>query len=563
VPEGEQFPDQVDVVVVGAGPVGATLALDLARRGVRTLVVERDPEPRKLPKMERCNPRSMEIFRRLGVAETLRSASLFTPLPMDVFVVADLRRPPLLHLRYPSVPEARDRVRATTDGSLALEPQQLISQYTVEPVLRDAAVRSGAILRTGTELVSFEQDAEGVTASLSLASGATAEVRSRWIVGCDGGVSTVRKQLGIKLEGDGRIRLMRQVFFRSETFFDTIPAGKGRHYYFPSGTLIVQDDLKHFVVNFADWTPGQDALPKLRELLSFGEDFDIEVLSEADWYHHLLLAERYRHDRAFIAGDAAHLVIPNGGLGMNTGVGDAIDLGWKLAAAVHGYGGEVLLESYETERRQVGFRNREASRASAEGVGRWRRAVTPAVHEDGGEGDRARAEISALAAQGQRIGHELLGVEVGYRYSESPVVFHEDVEIDPDICTYTPTATPGARLPHMWLEDGSPIQDSLGPDYTLLCVAEHQPESGDLARVVAAFAHRGAPLAVTHLHEAGLRRVYEASLLLLRPDLHVVWRGDSVPEDVDALVGVATGLIDVHTLLSRPTRSREAEPWQR
>jgi 2-polyprenyl-6-methoxyphenol hydroxylase-like FAD-dependent oxidoreductase len=549
VQERGQIPLEVDVVIAGAGPVGATLALDLAQRGVQTLLLERSPTPRKLPKMERCNPRTMEIFRRLGVADTLREASAFTPVPMDVFVVAGFERPPLLHLRYPSVPEAKEIARNCTDGSVPLEPQQLVSQYTAEPILRRAAVDAGAVLQTGAELVSFEQDADGVTVDVELHAGGTARVRCRWLVGADGGVSTVRKGLGIRLEGDGRIKQVHQVFFRSERLFDAIPFGRGRHYYFPEGALVVQDDLRHFVVNFQDWVPGQDAEARLRALLDL--DVDIEVLHEGDWYHHLLVAERYRDRRVFLAGDAAHLVIPQGGLGMNTGVGDAIDLGWKLAAAVHGYAGEHLLQSYEDERREVGLRNREASRAASGGVGRWRAAADASIREDTPAGDEVRARVSALAAEGQPIGHELLGVEAGYRYTQSPVILVEPTP--PPVSTlrdYIPTATPGARLPHVWLEDGRPVQDALGPDYSLLVLRDDPMDTSDLQD---AFARYGAGLSVLHLPQEGLRKVYECDLLLVRPDLHVVWRGTQLRADLGHLAAVATGHADGRVLNGSPS----------
>jgi 2-polyprenyl-6-methoxyphenol hydroxylase-like FAD-dependent oxidoreductase len=530
-----------DVLIAGAGPVGATLALDLARRGVRVCVLERSVEPRRLPKMERCNARTMEMFRRLGLAQTIRDASLFTPMPMDVFVMADFRFSPLLHLRYRSVPEEQVRIAACRDASLPLEPQQLVSQYTLEPILRRAAADAGVEVRHGLELVSFENDEEGVTVTARSADGATSRLRARYLVGCDGGTSVVRKALGIPLEGRGRLRRVHQVFFRSEQLFERIPVGRGRHYYFAEGAIVVQDDLRHFMVNFQDWEEGQDAVERLRRMI--GLDFDIALLHEGDWQHHLLVAARYREGRVFIAGDAAHLVIPQGGLGMNTGIGDAIDLGWKLAAAVQGWGGPALLDAYDAERREIGLRNRDASAGAAEGVRRWRAAAGPAMREDSPQGQALRAEMAALAAEGQPLGHEMVGIELGYRYDHSPVIAAEPDPVTSTVREYHPSAAPGARLPHLWTEGGTAVHDLFGNGFTLLDLGA---EACDARAFAAAMASAGAPFAVLHLPEPRLRVAYERRLLLVRPDLHVAWRGEALPPDVTALASLITGHAAAH-----------------
>ncbi len=530
--------DETDVLIAGAGPVGATLALDLARRGLRVLVLERSASPRRLPKMERCNARTMEMFRRLGLAPTIRDASRFTPMPMDVFVMADFKFPPLLHLRYPSVPQERARIAACRDATCPLEPAQLISQYTLEPILRRAADQAGARLIYGTGVESFVQDEGGVTVVAVREDGTKGHVRTRWLVGCDGGVSTVRKQLGIELQGRGRLRRIHQVFFRSAQLFERIPVGRGRQYYFAEGALVVQDDLRHFMVNFQDWQAGQDAEARLRRMI--GLEVDIEVLHEGDWQHHLLVAERYRSGRVFIAGDAAHLVIPQGALGMNTGIGDAIDLGWKLAAAVKGWAGPALLDAYEAERRETGLRNRDASSAAAEGVRRWRAATGPEIREATPAGEAMRAHVAALAAEGQPLGHEMLGIELGYRYTQSPVIATGAAAPGATIREYHPTATPGARLPHLWAEAGDAVHDRLGGGFTLLNVSD---ETVEATALMTAMQKLGAPLETVHLPEAHLHEAYENKLLLIRPDLHVAWRGDALPADATSLARRVTGHI--------------------
>jgi 2-polyprenyl-6-methoxyphenol hydroxylase-like FAD-dependent oxidoreductase len=515
-----------DVVIVGGGPVGLTLAIELGQQGVSCVLIDQRDAPGRLPKMERCNARTMENFRRLGVADEIRDAGLDTSLPMDVFVCCeDVTRPPLVHHRYPSVDELKARIRATNDGSLPLEPYQLISQYTLEPLLRRIAERTpGVSVRFGQQLIDFAQDEDGVTAHLK---GGTT-LRAAYLVGCDGGNSTVRDQLNIELRGESLLEL-RQALFRCDDLFERIPIGKGRHYHVADDThsfLIVQDDTKHFSLHAR--VAQDDDMPRLFERIA-GMPIDYETLYVGRWTQRLMVADRYRDGRVFIAGDAAHLVIPTGGLGMNTGAGDATDLAWKLAGTINGWGGPGLLDAYEQERRPIGERNVAASRKAATGRRTWRAAWRPEIADDTPQGEAARAHLAAIADREQRWSNDLLGIELGYRYEDSPLIANEDGGPDPDSFDYIPTTWPGARLPHLWLEDGSALQDRLGRTYTLIHDDGIDPEP--LARAFAGI--RFATL------RAPLRDHFDGhAALLVRPDLHIVWRGDQPPEH---LAQLATG----------------------
>ena len=347
------------VVIVGAGPVGLVLAIDLGQRGVPVTLLERNEKPLYRPKMERCNARSMEMFRRLGLADRIRAASRFHDIPMDIHLTTGWSRPPLLHLQYPSIDRYRQQIAHCHDGSLPLEPYQIISQYTLEPLLLAVARGMPTVtVRTGCEVVGIAQDEIGASATVKGADGSQETLRGAYLVGCDGGVSTVRKALDIGLEGRGRIAQQHQIFFRSKQLFQAIPVGKGRHYYLlPDIVMVVQDDLEHFMVNVMRPIDG-DPAGFLRRRIDL--PVDIEVIGVATWNMNLLVAEQYQQGRVFLAGDAVHLVIPNGGLGMNTGVGDAVDLAWKLAGTLQGWGGPGLLASYQQDRRPVGLYNRDA-----------------------------------------------------------------------------------------------------------------------------------------------------------------------------------------------------------
>jgi 2-polyprenyl-6-methoxyphenol hydroxylase-like FAD-dependent oxidoreductase len=518
------------VIVCGAGPTGLTLAIDLGMRGVDCLVVERLLVPSPWPKFDRCNARTMEFYRRLGLAEGIRELGYPPDEPMDVYVLTRMSEPPIVHLPYPSVTEWRSDIAACADGSLPLEPPQLVSQNRSEPFLRSCAdALPNVSVRYGSELMDLHEDARGVTVTVRAANGAADTFRCDYLVGCDGAASTVRKKLDIPLEGVSRDST-RQVVCFSEDFYDRIPAGRGRHYYFADehrSRIIVQGDRKEFT--FQSTHPDDTDFERvIRDLAGF--DFDLEIRNISTWTPRLLLAERFSAGRCFLAGDAAHQVIPTGGLGMNTGVGDALNLSWKLAGAVAGWGGRPLLDTYDTERRRVAARNRQAALWGAEGVREWQALVQPGRPPDESLAESARVNHARM--------YGMFGAEWGYSYAGSPAIRTEpDDACDWDITRYTPSAAPGRRIPHMWLRDGKAIQDVLGQDYTLVDLAG----DADFDDVVAAFGDAGVPLHVLRLSEPRLQEVYGCSLLLVRPDLHVAWRGHAPPGQPAQLVMQVAG----------------------
>jgi hypothetical protein len=263
------------------------------------------------------------------------------------------------------------------------------------------------------------------------------------------------------------------------------------------------------------------------------------MLYVGKWRQNLLLAERYGEGRVFIAGDAAHLVIPTGGLGMNTGVGEATDLAWKLAAVLRGWGGPNLLPSYEIERRQVGERNVAASTFASRGRRKWRAMYRPNIRDATPEGAETRANLVRVAEVEQRKSNEMIGAELGYRYVGSPLIWPEPGEgPEHDFIRYVPTTWPGARLPHVWLDDGSAMQDRIGDGYTLLRLGR---SSADVSALGGAFKTIGAPFTLLDVPDAPARDIYGFDLILLRPDLHVAWRGNRPPDDPAALAMRVTG----------------------
>jgi 2-polyprenyl-6-methoxyphenol hydroxylase-like FAD-dependent oxidoreductase len=536
---------QTPVLIAGGGPVGLTLAIDLGLRGIACTLIERKDAPAFLPKMERCNARTLEIFRRMGIADRVRAAGYPTAYPMDVYHIITMMDPPLACVPYPSVDEARAEGLKRNDGVLPLEPYQLISQYTLEPLLKQIAEENPLIdVRFGHELKSFEQDADGVTTYVRTTDGSEVAFRSSFLVGTDGGTSTVRKQLGFQMDGQANMRTMMQALYRCDSLYDVVPIGHGRHYKvsdeYASG-VVCQDSCRHFSINAEGCTEAD--MPAIFANM-VGTPIEFEMIAVSPWRHNLLCAQRYLDGRVMLAGDSAHLVIPTAGLGLNTGIGDAIDLSWKLAAILSGWGGPNLLQAYEDERRQIGVRNVGAS-GNATAARRERREShwVPWIREDSERGRAFRERVAELALLEAHKTTIITGIERGYRYTNSSLIWPEPGEgPDPDNIDYVPTTWPGARLPHMWLKNGAALLDRFSPWYTVMRFGDSVDTSG----IESALAAANIPYSKLDLDaDEPAHEVYGGfGAFLIRPDLHVAWRGNATPRDPSAIVAVASGSLD-------------------
>ena len=531
------------VIVVGAGPVGLALAINLGKAGIKTILLERNPEPQFLPKMERCNARSMEMFRRIGLSKKIRDAGLRADCPMDVFIVEDLTKPALLEEKHPSIQTFQGKIKECKDLSMPLEPYQLISQYTLEPLLRaEAEALQSVEVLFGHEFMEFSQSDDGVSVRFEDSDGQSKTLTASYLVGCDGGSSPIRKQLGIKLRGEGGILELQQALFYCEELFERLPhgsgPGQGRHYHRADAEhtfLIMQDSTKHWSLHAT--VPDAAAMKrKFEEIVGFPVNY--ELLSCAPWRQNLLLADRYREGRVFLAGDSVHLVIPTGGLGMNTGVGDAFDLAWKLIGTLKGWGGPELLDSYEIERRQVGDRNVGASRYANVGRQKWRSIATDEIFSGTEAGESMKRKLIQVADSEQRKGNRMIGAELGYRYVDSPCIDNVPGGPEHRVGEYNPNVWPGSRLPHCWLDDGSALQDQLPETYILLSLGKKPLDTSKLRQ---SYEKIGAPVAEVRIESNRLRDLYGFDLLILRPDMHVAWRGNDAPPNPQEIASISTG----------------------
>ena len=503
-----------------------TLALELARRDIACTLVERNGTTTRHPKMDITNARSMELFKRLGIVPALRAAAVPETHNFDVSWVTTMTGQQLHRFHYPSVADARMTIRSHNDGTQPVEPPMRVSQVEIEPVLKQAIEDAPQVtVRFGVAFESLTESANGVTAVLRDASTGTAEtIGCRYLVGCDGGGSVVRQCLGIPLSGDVRIMPRFMTHFRSDERALLQRWGTAWHYQSPLGTLIAQNDRDLWTLHSRapDDSELEDVDPAilLRTFIGTGISHRVEVANR--WSPHLLVADSYRAGRVFLAGDAVHQYIPTGGYGMNTGIGDACDLGWKLASVLHGFAAPALLDSYEAERRPVGLRNREGSRRHNE----TRRQIAQLYRDASIYGRCQNSEATteqlgrAIAAIGNAE-NESGGIELGYCYAGSPAIATDaDAAAPDDPGIYQPSTVPGVRLPSVVLDDGTSTHDRLGPWFTLMAIG-CEPD----LNMVAAAARRRLPLTVISFHEPVLMEIYGRQQLLIRPDQHIAWRG--------------------------------------
>lgn len=525
--------EHYDVIVFGAGPVGLVTSLDLTRRGIKVLTVERSFTPTQHPKMDITNGRTMELFRGLGIAEELRSVAVPVEHCFDVSWISDFKGQELHRFRYPSPAEYERLSRSRNDATFTAEAPMRVSQAVIEPTLKAILEREElATLRYGHAGESVAADDEGVTVTIIDRHNGDQpyQARARYLVGCDGGWSIARGAIGSEYEGRFRIMPRHMTHFRTRGPSLLNRWGHVWHFQSVHGTLISQND-------FDVWTlhtrlPSDGPLPSPEELVRrfVGFDLEFDILIENAWSPHLVVANRYQKGRIFIAGDASHQYIPTGGYGMNTGVADGLNISWKLAGVIRGEYGDAILESYEPERRTVGLRNclySERHNDVRVAISKLY-AASPEVFDHDPAHDDARRKLGNDISALGNLENEATGIEYGYVYNETCLnAANHEVKVCGKPEAYVPTLVPGARLPHIYDEAGRPMFDRLGKGLTVLC---QSGVSGRGEALAARIASKGLPVTQAELPESFTRLFPEAALLLVRPDQHLIWVGSEADE---------------------------------
>ena len=536
---------RLPVMVVGAGPVGLALAGDLGWRGIDCLLVERSDGVIQQPRMDMVGIRSMEFCRRWGIVPWVESAGYNRDYPQDCAWVTDLNGYEFGREFFPT--PAAEQCPPTSPQKRERCPQNFF-----DPVLVRFARSTGHVdLRYETELESFEDRGDHVHATLkSTTRGERRTVQAQYLVGCDGGASGVRQALGIGMTGEPVLSYTTNVIFRCDGLERLHTKQPAYRYIFigPEGTWATlvaingRDQWRFSLVGDATRREVSEAEMRQAIVRAVGREFDFEILSVLPWVRRQLVADRYRQGRVFIAGDAAHLTSPTGGFGMNTGILDAVNLSWKLAAVVQGWGGPQLLDSYEFEQHPVAVRNvTEASENLRRMLSPRVLKPDPAVFDQNDPNiDAARREYGARYTEMMRREWFSVGIHLGYVYEGSPIVVPDGTPSPPnEVSRYTPSARPGSRAPHVWLAKAQSTLDLFGQSFVLLRFGEAPPAVDALTEAAAA---AGVPLRVVDVRHAAAEQLYQRRLVLVRPDGSVAWRADAVPSDAASLVDTIRGV---------------------
>ena len=543
---------QTRVLIVGAGPVGLALAIELGSRAIPCIVIERNPRVGYAPRAKTTNVRTREHMRRWGIADQLAAASpLGIDYPSNVVFCTRLSGYELARFE-------NALYCAPGKNPLYSEHSQWIPQYSVEEVMRaHAQSLAGVDIRFNCELVSFDQDARHVHARIRDVDGGNETViTGDYLIGADGARSKVREAIGAKMEGTYGLSRNYNVVFRAPGLANAHKLGPAIMYWqvnadVPSVIGPMDRGDKWFFMP-TDVPAGLKFAPsEAPDLIRKATKIDLpyEVLSSDEWIASRLLATRYRDRRVFLAGDACHLHPPFGGYGMNMGIADGVDLGWKIAATLQGWGGPKLLDSYERERRPVHNYVMDEAVANHATLGNHLRRE--GMEDDTEAGAALRRDIGVRIRGAKVREFHTLGVVLGYRYDDSPVIVGDGSTAPAqDFLNYVPSAHPGCLAPHAWLDDGTSLYDHFGRGFTLLATDGAEGDDIDRAREAARAAD--VPLQVIRPQEKGLTDLYAARYTLIRPDQHVAWRGDKVPDDAENLLLQVTG---------RAARRQQEERW--
>ncbi|MEH6640090.1 FAD-dependent oxidoreductase [Vreelandella glaciei] len=532
-----------DVIIIGGGPCGLMLANELGRRGVSAVILDAKPGTALNPQANATQARTMEYFRRLGFADEIRALGLPPDFSTDVAYFTRFAQHELARFRLPSAREAQKKIRSMSGAWSAAELPHRVSQKYVERTLRKQAEQlPGISVNYGWRMLAFHELGNGVEVEVEkVDSGTRQKLSGTYLVGADGARSAVREQLGFRYTGETGVQRdfmggrMYAIYLRATNFYKQVPNSPAWMNVTFNGQrrafMAAVDGMGEFAFHTQlkahereeDITEA-DALSMFQAAV--GMDIPAEILSRGTWSAgHALVADRFQKGRVFLGGDAVHLFTPTGGLGYNTAIEDAVNLGWKLESVIKGNASPELLDSYEAERRPLAVRNTTFARGFADSLGLY--TPVPEIEDDTHEGEAARLEAGLYLAEHGRKEFNIPGITFGGRYDGSPIIVADGTTPPPDAANnYVPTACPGGRAPHLWLdvEKGESLYDRFSLSWTLLCLGKQAPEGAEFAAIADRL---GLELNIVKVPSEEARVLYEADLALIRPDQVVAWRGNS------------------------------------
>lgn len=514
------------VLFVGGGPAGLAAAIELGMRGIRALLVERNDRVGYAPRSKTTHTRTCEHLRRWGIAGKLRASSpLGVEYPSNMVFVTRLDG-----FKIATFENAMHC--APGRSPLYSEHAQWVPQYVLERVLHEhAASFRGVTLRFGSEMTSFEQDEGGVHARFRDATtGAETEGQYLYLIGCDGAQSRVRKAIAANMRGETGLSRNYNVIFRAPGLTQANRHGPAVMYWVINDEMpsllgpMDHEDLWFFMPTYVPRGLSLqefDVPDLIRKAIGF--DLPIEILSSDEWIAHSLIADRYSSGRVFLSGDACHLHPPFGGFGMNMAVHDSVDLGWKMAAVLQGWAGARVLDTYEIERKPV--HQLMIDEAVVNHSLAPNQLFRSGIEDDTAVGESIRREIGERIMAVKAREFDTLGLLLGYRYQNSPTVIPDGSAPPPQhFRDYVPSAHPGCRAPHAWLEDGSSLYDHFGQGFTLMSAGD----ACDNENALTIAAGLGVPFKYLPFPSSQIANLYGARFVLVRPDQHVAWRGNEL-----------------------------------
>jgi len=541
---------ETKVVVVGAGPVGLTLAMDLAWRGIDVVIIESRAAGE--PPAVKCNSisaRSMEVYRRLGVAEKIREVGLPADHSTDVSSSTSVTGIEISRLALPSRNGRKAKAPSPDSWWPTPEPSHRANQLFFEPLIFEHAAQQPRIqILNRHEFLDYVQKSGHVVVRVrDLNTGELKLITGAYMVGCDGGRSNVRQMIGATFVGTAQIQRVQSSFIRAPKLLALLGPNPAWMYFVLNprrcGTVIAIDgkerwNVHNFLYNGEEY--GEiDQDWAVRQILGVGPEFEFEVLSQENWMGRRMVANKMRAGRVFIAGDACHLWIPAAGYGMNAGIADAADLAWMLAAVLHGWAGDDLLNAYQAERKPITEQISHIITDTALAVMMQRRGVPADIEENSAAGEASRKTLGDASHDLEIRQQCSAGLNFGYYYADSPIIAYDGEAHPPySMHEFQPSTVPGCRAPHLWLEGHRSLYDELGPYFTVIRL----DPTINVDALLKAAKERALPLKLLDVTSSEAAGAYSMNLTLVRPDQYVAWRGDAVPNDPIRLIDLVRGV---------------------
>lgn len=535
---------KTEVLIIGGGPVGMSMAAELRYQGIDCIVIEKTDGVVRDPKVSTVGYRSMEFCRRWGISDSIRNAGWDKNHTLDVAWVTSVGEHEIFRINLPSYAER-------TQPDYAPETEQVCPQHWFAPeFLNFLGVYPQGNVKLNSELENFDHSDSGIVASIkNLETGNTETIEAKYMVAADGARAQIRKQCGVEAIQYHQTQKFQSVVFQAPQLASQLGDGNAVVFFLVNPTiqepLRAVDGKGQYRLILKPQEDGTliDAYDAIKAAISI--DTPVEIISNLPWRLSHKVAKNFRKGNIFFIGDCAHTLSPSGGFGMNTGIGDAVDLGWKLAATIKGWGGDFLLNTYEIERRPIAVQNLEAANANLQRT--QKRSIPPEIASNSPKGEAIRKQMAeGMEKSGVKKEFDAPGVHLGLRYS-SPIIIPDSIPPSDNSPYWTQSSYPGCRAPHAWLKPGLSTLDLFGHGFTLLCFSSNSNSKSNsgIEQLQKICDKKQIPLTIHHIDNQAIAKLYERAFVLVRPDGHVAWRGNEIPHDVEIMIDKIRGVLQL------------------